>query len=424
MIRSMKKLCSKSNTVHENELEMVLEVSLPEEKLIKTNTNTATKRWQHMFNLVRPQKDRAARWLTTLSSIDDGSKDKQFMYFLKIAGSSFIPFQVQLDHALSLPVRDGSIEASTAKYIVQQYTAATGGSAAMNTINSMYVVGEVNMVQGEIKEDSQDKTRGKDGSESGAFMLWQKNPNLWFMELVVSGCRVSAGSDGTITWTQSSLNPSQSSKGPPRPLRRFFQVNFTIIAMSGITVQANHYSHSNNQSSFIDVANSTQLGLDPRSTVNLFSNAVCIGEKLVMNEDCFILRLDTSQDILKAQSKANMETSHHIIQGYFSQRTGLLIQFEDTKLVKIKSTRKGCDQYVCYETSMESSLEDYKYIDGVNIAHYGKTVTSVHRYGQGGNTRWKIEEMCTVKEVEFNICSLAADSFLPPPDVKNENQEL
>ncbi|KAJ0610057.1 hypothetical protein HanLR1_Chr00c0279g0735161 [Helianthus annuus] len=258
----------------------------------------------------------------------------------------------------------------------------------MNTVNSMYVVGEVNMVQGEIKEDSQDKTRGKDGSESGAFMLWQKNPNLWFMELVVSGCRVSAGSDGTITWTQSSLNPSQSSKGPPRPLRRFFQ------------------------------------GLDPRSTVNLFSNAVCIGEKLVMNEDCFILRLDTSQDILKAQSKANMETSHHIIQGYFSQRTGLLIQFEDTKLVKIKSTRKGCDQYVCYETSMESSLEDYKYIDGVNIAHYGKTVTSVHRYGQGGNTRWKIEETCTVKEVEFNICSLAADSFLPPPDVKNENQEL
>ncbi|KAM0030662.1 hypothetical protein Hdeb2414_s0018g00539401 [Helianthus debilis subsp. tardiflorus] len=388
MIRSMKKLCSKSNTVHENELEMVLEVSLPEEKLIKTNTNTATKRWQHMFNLVRPQKDRAARWLTTLSSIDDGSKDKQFMYFLKIAGSSFIPFQVQLDHALSLPVRDGSIEASTAKYIVQQYTAATGGSAAMNTVNSMYVVGEVNMVQGEIKEDSQDKTRGKDGSESGAFMLWQKNPNLWFMELVVSGCRVSAGSDGTITWTQSSLNPSQSSKGPPRPLRRFFQ------------------------------------GLDPRSTVNLFSNALCIGEKLVMNEDCFILRLDTSQDILKAQSKANMETSHHIIHGYFSQRTGLLIQFEDTKLVKIKSTRKGCDQYVCYETSMESSLEDYKYIDGVNIAHYGKTVTSVHRYGQGGNTRWKIEETCTVKEVEFNICSLAADSFLPPPDVKNENQEL
>lgn len=105
----MKKLCSKSYNNHENELEMVLEVSLPEEKFTKTDTNAATKRWQHMFNLVRPQKDRAARWLTTLSSINDGSKDKEFMYFLKISASSFIPYQVQLDHALSLPVRDGSI---------------------------------------------------------------------------------------------------------------------------------------------------------------------------------------------------------------------------------------------------------------------------------------------------------------------------
>ncbi|KAI3756860.1 hypothetical protein L1987_56684 [Smallanthus sonchifolius] len=386
MIQSMKKLCSKGKNDHENELEMVLEVSLPEETFIKTDTNAATKRWQHMFNLVRPQKDRAARWLTTLSSINDGSKDKQFMYFLKIAASSFIPFQVQSDHALSLPVRDGSIEASTAKYIVQQYIAATGGFAAMNTVNSMYVVGEVNMVQGQIQEDDQDKTRGRDGSESGAYMLWQKNPNLWFMELVVSGCRVSAGSDGTVTWTQSSLNPSQSSRGPPRPLRRFFQ------------------------------------GLDPRSTVNLFLNAICIGEKIVMNEDCFILKLDTSQDILRAQSKANMETTQHTIQGYFSQRTGLLIQFEDTKLVKVKSTRKSCDRFVYYETSIESSLENYKYIDGVNIAHYGKTVTSIYRHEQGENTRWKIEETCTVKEVEFNICSLATDAFLPPPDVKNEEQ--
>lgn len=109
MIQSMKKLCStKNNNDHEHELEMVLEVSLPEEVLTKTGSN-ATKRWQHMFKLVRPQKDRAARWLTTLATIKDGSKDKQFMYFMKIAGSSLIPFQVQLDHALSLPVRDGSI---------------------------------------------------------------------------------------------------------------------------------------------------------------------------------------------------------------------------------------------------------------------------------------------------------------------------
>lgn len=387
MIRSMKKLCSynENNNDNENELEMVLEVSLPEEVFTKT-TSDATKRWQRMFNLVRPQKDRAARWLTILSTINDRPKDKQFLYFLKIAGSSCIPFQVQRDHALSLPVRDGSIEASTAKYIVQQYIAATGGLGALNSVSSMYSVGQVNMVQGQVNNDDQDKTIVTDSSESGAFMLWEKSPNLWYMELVVSGCKVSAGSDGTVTWSQSSLNPEQSSKGPPRPLRRFFQ------------------------------------GLDPRSTVNLFLNAVCIGEKVIMNEDCFILKLDTCQDNLEEQSRANMETVHHIIRGYFSQKTGLLIQFEDTKLVKIKSTRKGGDQFVYYETSMESSLEDYRYIDGVNIAHYGKTIASIYRYGQGAKGRWKVEETCTIKEVEFNICGLANDSFLPPPDVKTEEQ--
>lgn len=104
----MKKLCSRNDNdnENENELEMVLEVSMPEEVFTKTN---ATKRWQHLFNIVRPQKDRAARWLTILSTIGDGPEDKQFMYFLKIAGTSFIPLQVQLDHAESFPVKDGSM---------------------------------------------------------------------------------------------------------------------------------------------------------------------------------------------------------------------------------------------------------------------------------------------------------------------------
>ncbi|XP_031495781.1 uncharacterized protein LOC116261247 [Nymphaea colorata] len=30
------------------------------------------------------------------------------------------------------------------------------------------------------------------------------------------------------------------------------------------------------------------IGLDPRTTASLFSNAVCIGEKLINNEGCFI----------------------------------------------------------------------------------------------------------------------------------------
>ncbi|CAL5442847.1 unnamed protein product [Camellia sinensis] len=114
------------------------------------------------------------------------------------------------------------LEASTAKYIVQQYLAATGGQSVLNAVNSMYAVGQVKMVSSDIHQ-SGDTVNAKRNCEVGGFVLWQKNPDLWFLELVVSGCKVSAGSDGKVAWSQSSSYPSQASKGPPRPLRRFFQ---------------------------------------------------------------------------------------------------------------------------------------------------------------------------------------------------------
>ncbi|KVH91186.1 Protein of unknown function DUF620 [Cynara cardunculus var. scolymus] len=358
MFQSMRRLCSTNDD--EKGLETLLEISMPENVFTNTGMNAA-KRWQQMRNLSMTHHARLTKWLTALSTTSDGGdgpKDKQFMYLLKIASSSFIPFQVQLDRTLEMPVKDGSIEASMAKYIVRHYIAATGGHTALNSVNSMSTVCQVNMTQSQILGDGQESPTTRHISDSGAFVLCQKNPNLWYLELVVSDSTVSAGSDGS--------------------------------------------------------------GLDPRSTTNLFLSTVCVGEKVIMNEDCFILKLDTSQDILNGQSTANTEIMHHTIWGYFSQRTGLLIQFEDTRLVKMKSTRKTGDYYVYYETRMESSLEDYRQIDGINIAHYGKTVTTIDRYGHGENVRWKVEETCTVKEVEFNVCCLSTDSFLPPVDVKTE----
>lgn len=112
-------------------------------------------------------------------------------------------------------------EASTAKYIVHQYIAATGGLGAINAVNSMYAVGQVKMVVvSGMEQNGETATRT---CEAGGFVLWQKNPDLWYLELVVSGFKISAGSDGKVAWSQSSSN-SNASKGPPRPLRRFFQV--------------------------------------------------------------------------------------------------------------------------------------------------------------------------------------------------------
>ncbi|KAL3639205.1 hypothetical protein CASFOL_017112 [Castilleja foliolosa] len=378
----MRKLCP--NLDKEDGLETVLEVPIPEEMFNKMGSN-AVLRWHNMRSLMRANHRTATdKWAAVTSASSSSAQNDQFLLLLKLVGSAFIPYRVQLDHTLIKPIKDGSIEASTAKYIVQQYLAATGGVATLHNIKSMYAVGQVKMV---VASDSMMPTTtesaAKRSCEAGGFVLWQKNPDLWYLELVVSGYKISAGSDGKIAWSQSSSNPN-ASRGPPRPLRRFFQ------------------------------------GLDPRSTANLFLNTVCIGEKTINNEDCFILKLDTSPDILKAHSTPNTEIVHHTIWGYFSQRTGLLIQFEDTKLIRMKSAGVG-DESVFYETNMESTLEDYRLVDGINIAHSGKTNASLYRYGKEMKRKWKLEETWKIEEVDFNICGLSFDYFLPPADVRKDN---
>ncbi|KAL0325729.1 UNVERIFIED_CONTAM: hypothetical protein Sradi_5142200 [Sesamum radiatum] len=377
---SMRKLCP--NLDKEDGLETVLEVPIPEEMFNKMGSNAAL-RWHNMRNLMRahhrssPDKCAAANPLAPTST----SNNDQFMLLLKLVGSAFIPCRIQLDHALTIPIKDATIGASTAKYIVQQYLAATGGLAALNAINSMYAIGQVKMHV--ASEAVQNTESAKRNCEAGGFVLWQKNPDLWYLELVLSGHKISAGSDGKIGWSQSSSN-SNATRGPPRPLRRFFQ------------------------------------GLDPRLTAHLFLNTVCIGEKKIKDEDCFILKLDTSAEILKAQGTANTEIVYHTIWGYFSQRTGLLIQFEDTKLIRMK-TAVG-DDSVFYETSMESALEDYRPVDGINIAHSGRTTASLYRYGKTLKRKWKLEETWKIEEVDFNICGLSFDYFLPPADDRKDNE--
>lgn len=116
-------------------------------------------------------------------------------------------------------------EASTAKYIVQQYTAATGGQPALNSVGSMCVTGQVKIRASDFHQGKYESIEVKKSTqEVGGFVLWQKNPDLWCLELVVSGCKVSCGSNGKVSWRHSSNQLTPISKGPPRPLRRFLQV--------------------------------------------------------------------------------------------------------------------------------------------------------------------------------------------------------
>ncbi|XP_057964451.1 uncharacterized protein LOC131155358 [Malania oleifera] len=364
----MRRLCP--NLEREDGLETVLEVPIPED-MFKSLGNNVEVRWQNMLTWMKAQN--SGKWSSPL--IAARFNDLRFLLF--IVGSPLIPLRVHLDHSIRRPIRDCSIEASTAKYIVQQYIAATGGQAALNSVQSMCVTGQVKVGASDFHQGG-DSVRARSSEETGGFVLWQKNPDLWCLELVISGCKVTSGSNGKLSWRQSSNQRNSISKGAPRPLRRFLQ------------------------------------GLDPRSTAYLFLDAVCIGEKIINNEDCFILKLETSSATLEAQSGPNFEIIHHTIWGYFSQRSGLLVEFEDSRLLRMKT--KGEDD-VFWETSTESVIEDYRYVDGVNVAHSGKTTVTVFRYGeQSANHKREMEETWKIEEVDFNVWGLSSECFLPPSD--------
>ncbi|KAB2628078.1 hypothetical protein D8674_032873 [Pyrus ussuriensis x Pyrus communis] len=362
----MRKLCP--NLDNQDGLATVLEVPIPEEMFTNMGSS-AELQWANLRSSMK-------------AHLSSGSNN-EFMALLKLVGSPLIPLQVHCDNALSRPIKDCSIEASTANYIVQQYVAATGGLAALNSVNSMCAVGEVKMVGSEMHQGDNDSVhvQSKGNGEVGGFVLWQKDPDLWYLELFVSGFKVSAGSDGKVAWNQCGSQPCHANKGLPRPLRRFFQ------------------------------------GLDPRRTANLFLDAVCTGEKSINKEECFILKLETPTEILQSQSTPQTEIVHHTIWGYFSQRTGLLIQFEDSKLVKMRSRNDS----VFWETTMETVIGDYRYVDGINIAHAGKTSALLYRYGHAYNQKRRIEETWKIDEVDFNIRGLSTDCFLPPADLKRED---
>ncbi|EPS70153.1 hypothetical protein M569_04607, partial [Genlisea aurea] len=361
----MRKLCP--NLDRKDGLETVLEVPIPEEMFNKMGSDAAV-RWQNMRSLMRPKNPSALDRFAAAASA--ASSFSNYDFLLKLVGSAFIPYSVQLDQAVAKPIRDGPIESSTAKYIVKQYVAATGGLAALNSISSMYAVGQVKM---SVVSDAIEAS--KRACEVGGFVLWQKNPDLWYLELVISGFKINAGSDGKIAWNQSSSS-SNPTKGPPKALRRFFQ------------------------------------GLDPRSTANLFLNTACVGETRVEDEDCFILRTETDRETLKSQSTCNTEIVQHTIWGYFSQRTGLLVRFQDSKLIKMKLG----EELSIYETVMESSMEDYRCVDEIKIAHGGTTRASLCRHGTKAKKTWILEESWRIEEVDFNICGLANEHFLPPSD--------
>ena len=99
-----------------------------------------------------------------------------------------------------------------------------------------------------------------------------------------------------------------------------------------------------------------------------------------------------------------------------------MVQLEDTNLIKLKSSET---EFIFWETNTESLIQDYRIVDGIQIAHCGKTWVTLSRFGEGpeNHSRTSINEVWKIEEVDFNIKGLSLDCFLPPSDLKRDEEK-
>lgn len=333
---------------------------------------------------VRGQLSRNPSVMVNESSAQS-NKRSDLRLLLGVMGAPLAPVHVSTTDPLPhLSIKDTPIETSSAQYILQQYTAASGGQRVQNAVKNAYAMGKLKMVASEFETATKvvkNRNAGR-AAETGSFVLWKMTPDMWYVELAVGGSKVHAGCNGKLVWRHTPWLGAHTAKGPVRPLRRALQ------------------------------------GLDPRTTASMFAESICIGEKNINGEDCFILKLAADPQTLKSRSEGPAEIIRHVLFGYFSQKTGLLVHMEDSHLTRIQSN--GGD-VVYWETTINSFLDDYRPVEGIMIAHSGRSVVTLFRFGEMAmsHTKTRMEEAWTIEEVAFNVPGLSVDCFIPPADLRS-----
>ncbi|KQK06958.1 uncharacterized protein LOC100824900 [Brachypodium distachyon] len=384
----MRKLCP--NLDREDGLDTVLEVPLPELQDTAATAFSGVRRRRRSGTVKAWMRSHAADQQHRRR--EPSRADVQIM--LGVMGAPLVPQPVEARKAMAAghDIKEEPLEVSKARYVMEQYVAAAGGEAALGAATSMYAMGNVRMSTTTSSNKGGRAAKKSVGEVSGGFVVWQKKPELWCVEMVVSGgTKLSAGSDGKVAWRQTPWQQAHASRGPPRPIRRCVQ------------------------------------GLDPKSTADLFSSAAWVGEESVDGEDCFVLRVDADRSALDARSSDDVEVVRHALWGYFSQRTGLLVRLEDTHLLRVPTEISSASeiQNLYWETTMESSIGDYRAVDGINIAHAGRTVVSLSRFTGDAEAAGRkmrpctttMEETWSIEEVDFNVAGLSRECFLPPRDL-------
>ncbi|KAK6941967.1 Protein of unknown function DUF620 [Dillenia turbinata] len=298
------------------------------------------------------------------------NKKSDLKVLLSVLGCPLFPVSV---HHLKDPFPQIS---SSAQYIIQHFTAATGCRKLEGNVKNIFVTGKVKMAMVEdINANASAAVAKAKVAQKGCFVMWQMVPNKWLVELVVGGHKVIAGSDGRMAWRHTPWLAAHAAKGG---------------------------------------------GLDPVAVSSVFSLAQYMGEKRVLGMDCFVLKLSADHTDLAERSDGTAEMIKHAIFGYFSQRSGLLVYLEDSYLTRIQSPG-ACPIY--WETTMRSKIEDYRSVDGVMIAHSGHTSAVITRFGDSlrtGSAITQMEETWVIDDLAFNVAGLSVDCFIPPEEVQKD----
>lgn len=153
----------------------------------------------------------------------------------------------------------------------------------------------------------------------------------------------------------------------------------------------------------------------------VFSLAQYMGEKRISGIDCFVLKLSADQTDLAERSDSTAEMIKHVVFGYFSQRSGLLVHLEDSYLTRIQSP--GAHP-TYWETTMSTRIDDYRTVEGVMVSHAGQSSVIITRFGDNlkppGPAITRMEETWTIDDLAFNVPGLSIDCFIPPTDVQKD----
>ncbi|KAI3518808.1 hypothetical protein L1887_07622 [Cichorium endivia] len=315
-------------------------------------------------------------WLKTHFSLANKHKSINYLnILLSVLGCPLVPVSL-------LPPKLSQVS-SSAQYIIQHFTAATGCRKLEGTVRNMYTTGKVTMAMVEELSPNGSTTISNIGvSQKGCFVMWQMVPNKWLIELVVGGHKVVAGSDGNVAWRHTPWLGSHAAKGGVRPLRRALQ------------------------------------GLDPMAVAGVFSLAQYMGEKRIGDVDCFVLKISADDADLADRSDSTAEMIKHVMFGYFSQKNGLLVHLEDSYLTRVQ-TPGSFPMY--WETYMATKIQDYRLIEGVMIAHSGQSDVIITRFGdnlRAGPVITRMEEKWTIDDLAFNVPGLSMDCFIPPEELQ------